>query len=56
MFGDLSLVHLRHGETDAAWKAWQRGLNIAEHIQNAWGRTRALGKLAATLIKLDKSR
>jgi hypothetical protein len=56
MFGDLTLVHLRHGENDAAWKTWQRGLKIAEHIQNAWGRTRALGKLAATLIRLDKSK
>jgi peptidoglycan hydrolase-like protein with peptidoglycan-binding domain len=55
MFGDISLVHLKHGETAAAWKVWQRGLKIAEGIHNAWGRTRALGKLAATLIRLDKT-
>jgi hypothetical protein len=56
MFSDLSLSYLSHGETATAWQTWRRGLKISKRIENAWGRTRALGKLATALITLEKSK
>ena len=36
----------------AAWAAFDHGLTVARSIDNSWGRARAFGRLAATLIKL----
>lgn len=46
MFGDLASEHARGGDRGEALAAFGRGLAIAENIQNAWGRARALAKLA----------
>ena len=49
MFGEIAAAHAAVGETDFAWAAFRRGLDEARDIQNAWGRARALTKMAATL-------
>ena len=36
----------------AAWAAFDHGLSVARSIGNSWGRARAFGRLAATLIEL----
>jgi hypothetical protein len=50
MFTDVALGHAAADELDAARKAFNRGLNIAKKIDNAWTRSRALGRLAGTLL------
>ena len=52
MYGDFSLSLLAQGEGEAAWVAFRNGLKVAESLTNAWGRARALSKLAATLSDL----
>ncbi|MFQ5764612.1 MAG: peptidoglycan-binding protein [Rhodospirillales bacterium] len=52
MFSEIATGHAAEGEGDAAWAAFDRGLQVARSIDNAWGRARAFGKLAATLITL----
>jgi len=49
MLGDLASETLKKGQPDRAQAAFQQGLEIAEGIHNAWGRARALAKLATTL-------
>lgn len=53
VYGDIAYNHAERRERDQAWKAFRAGLSIAENLQNAWGRARALGKLATTLMRLD---
>ncbi|MEX0695516.1 MAG: peptidoglycan-binding domain-containing protein [Rhodospirillales bacterium] len=52
MFSELAEGHAIAGENDAAWLAFQRGIDIARGIENTWSRSRTLAKLAATLIQL----
>ena len=56
MFSDIAVNHLALGERDAAWKALNRALDSAENIHNAWGRARALSKIAATLSEFAEDR
>ena len=52
MFSEITAVHATEGEDAAAWAAFDHGHRVAQEIDNPWGRARAFGKLAATLIKL----
>ncbi len=52
MFSEIAAGHAQMGESDVGWAAFNRGLKIAEGITNAWGRSRALARLAQTLIQL----
>ncbi|MBC8339185.1 MAG: peptidoglycan-binding protein [Rhodospirillales bacterium] len=52
MFSDIAARHAAEGEEVAAWAAFDHGLSVARSIDNAWGRARAFGRLAATLIEL----
>jgi len=52
MFGEIATGHAAEGEEVAAWAAFDHGLNVARSIDNSWGRSRAFGRLAATLIEL----
>jgi len=52
MFSEIATRHAAEGEEVAAWAAFDHGLTVARSIDNSWGRARAFGKLAATLIEL----
>jgi peptidoglycan hydrolase-like protein with peptidoglycan-binding domain len=52
MFSDIAASHASEGEDVAAWAAFDHGLSVARKIDNSWGRARAFGRLAATLIEL----
>ncbi len=52
MFSEIATVHAQEGEDEAAWAAFDHGHRVAQSIENPWGRGRAYGKLAATLIEL----
>lgn len=52
MFSDIAIQHAVAGEQDAGWTAFNQALQVALGIDNAWGRARAFGKLAATLVEL----
>ncbi len=52
MFSEIATEHAVVGENDAGWSAFNQGLQVALRIDNAWGRARAFGKLAATLVEL----
>jgi peptidoglycan hydrolase-like protein with peptidoglycan-binding domain len=52
MFGDISSAHVAAGEPDHAWTAFLSALEVAEGVDNAWARARALSKLASTLDDL----
>lgn len=52
MFADIAEGHAISGEGEAAWRSFERGIEIARNIDNAWSRSRTLAKLAATLISL----
>ena len=52
MYADLAEGHAIEGQSDAAWRAFDRGITLARTIDNAWSRARTLAKLAATLIGL----
>lgn len=54
LHGDVALERLADGEPEAAAVAFRRGLEEAEPLENAWGRARALAKLAATLTDLKR--
>jgi hypothetical protein len=51
MFSEIAAGHAAEGEDIDAWEAFDQGIRVARTIDNAWGRARALGKLAATLIE-----
>jgi tetratricopeptide (TPR) repeat protein len=53
LLADLVAGHVDRGEIDIARQVFQRGLAIAEEVQNAWSRTRLLSKLAASLVRLN---
>ncbi|NQV84240.1 MAG: peptidoglycan-binding protein [Rhodospirillales bacterium] len=52
MFSEIAAGHATEGEEVAAWAAFDHGLSVARSIDNSWGRARAFGRLAATLIEL----
>lgn len=52
MFAEIAIDHARKGESEIGWDAFRRGLGVGEKIANAWGRARALAKLAHTLVEL----
>ena len=52
MFSEIATGHATEGEEVAAWAAFDHGLGVARSINNSWGRARAFGRLAATLIEL----
>ncbi len=52
MFSEIAAGHAAEGEEVAAWAAFDHGLGVARSIDNSWGRARAFGRLAATLIEL----
>ena len=54
MFGDIALDHAARGETNAAWAAFGRALEVARDTRNAWGRARVLGRIAAVLVDLTE--
>jgi hypothetical protein len=49
MLSDLASENILAGQVARATDAFDRGIQIAEQIENAWGRARALAKMAATL-------
>lgn len=55
MLSDVASNSAAAGVGEAAWKAFQSGLGLAETVRNAWSRARALSKLAATLAELTAS-
>ena len=54
MFGDISSNHVVAGEPNHAWTAFLNALDVAQEVDNAWARARALSKLASTLADLDR--
>ena len=54
MFSDIALSRARAGESKSAWAVFDRALAVAEDMDNAWARARALGKAASTLFELSK--
>lgn len=52
MYSEIATDHAAVGEKEDAWSAFNHGLKVALGINNAWGRARAFGKLAATLVEL----
>jgi hypothetical protein len=52
MFAEIAARHVDAGEPEAARSTLRRGLAVAEKIRNAWARTRALSKIASTLLRL----
>ena len=54
MFGDISSSYIVAGEPDHAWAAFLNALDVAEGVDNAWARARALSKLASTLADLER--
>jgi len=54
MFSQIALGHLSAGREQSAWAAFNRALAIAEDITGAWGRARALARLASTLSELSE--
>ena len=54
MFGDIALGHAARGEMNPAWTAFGRALEVAKDTQNAWGRARVLGRIAAVLVDLTE--
>ena len=49
MLGDIAAENIQAGQMKRAAIAFKRGIDIAESIKNAWGRARALAKMAVTL-------
>lgn len=53
MFSEIALEHLAAGRIDTAGKIFNRALGIAQNIDSPWGRSRALARLASSLIELS---
>ena len=53
MLGEIALIRSRRGETESAKAMFRRGLDIAESIENAWGRARAFARLTAVLMQIE---
>ncbi len=55
MFCEIAIEHYAAQRTQTAWQVFGRGLSIARDIESAWGRSRALTKLASSLIELTET-
>ncbi|GAB6051631.1 hypothetical protein JCM17960_04510 [Magnetospira thiophila] len=53
MLADLSRSWMLLGDVPAARQSFRQGLKVAADMGNAWGRARALAKLASTLVDLE---
>ena len=52
MFSDLALAHARAGKRASAEAALDHGIEAARTLDNAWGRSRALARLASVLVEI----
>ena len=52
MFSEIALSHARRGQRDTAEAALRRGLDIAKGLENNWARSRALARLATTVVEV----
>ncbi len=52
MLCDIAEERARRKDLDAAWAVFNEALDEAKTITNAWGRARALGKVAGTMTTL----
>ncbi len=52
MFSDIALSLARTQRAKAAEAAFERGLAVAQGLDNAWGRSRALARLATVLVEI----
>jgi peptidoglycan hydrolase-like protein with peptidoglycan-binding domain len=53
MFSEIALEHFSARRKASAWSAFERALAIAENLDSAWGRSRALVRLASALVELS---
>jgi hypothetical protein len=53
LFSEIALEHFLSQRETFAWSNFKRALAIAKNIDSAWGRSRALVRLASILIKLS---
>jgi tetratricopeptide (TPR) repeat protein len=54
MFCEIALENSSEDRYSQAWSVFNRALGIAKGIESAWGRSRALTRLASTLIELTE--
>ncbi|CCQ74899.1 exported protein of unknown function[Include putative peptidoglycan binding domain] [Magnetospira sp. QH-2] len=54
MFAELTSSRMLKGDVPAAHRSFRKGLSVAADMGNAWGRARALAKLASALVDLEK--
>jgi len=52
MFGEMAIAHARIRAHEQAWSDFNHSLKAAWIIDNPWGRSRAMARLATTLIVL----
>jgi len=52
MFGEMAANYARRRDKDQAWTTFERGIKAARIIENPWGRSRAMARMATTLIEL----
>jgi hypothetical protein len=52
LLAELAEDRATGGHGDWAWNMFDRALSITESIKNSWGRARALGRLAQSLVRL----
>jgi hypothetical protein len=53
LFSEIAIEHFLAKRLELAWSNFKRALTIAESLDSAWGRSRALVRLASVLIKLS---
>ncbi len=52
MFGEMAENYARRQAKELAWTTFERGIKAARIIDNPWGRSRAMARMASTLIEL----
>ncbi|MEK9723402.1 MAG: peptidoglycan-binding domain-containing protein [Rhodospirillaceae bacterium] len=52
MFGEMAENYARRGEHNLSWATFQRGVKAARVIDNPWGRSRAMARMATPLIEV----
>jgi len=53
LFSEIAMEHFSAQRVEFAWSNFKRALSIAENLDSAWGRSRALIRLASVLMKLS---
>ena len=53
LFSEIAIEHFLAQRVELAWSNFKRALFITENLDSAWGRSRALVRLASVLIKLS---